>query len=202
MIRSSTAIDSLFLQTLRPTTIDLCQAQLYSGDMSTIRPFNTSLRRWTDRAGFAISVVGVIILGWIQGSALIALQFGIFVGTVRLVILSAALACFNFAGFLCLSGVAFLIAVIRNDGPASVPRAGPTVDAIVPVYHDAAVLHRSVESLLAVRYADVQVTIVCEPDDTRCIQRAQTLACHDRVTCLVNRQSPARRRARSTTPPR
>jgi cellulose synthase/poly-beta-1,6-N-acetylglucosamine synthase-like glycosyltransferase len=158
--------------------------------MSPIRLLDSSLRQWADRVGFATSVAGVITLGWIQGVVLISIHFDAFVATVHFVVLSAALSCFSFAGGLFLSGVVFLIELVRDDTPAFAPRSGPTVEAIVPVYQDSDILHRSVESLLTSRYEDVQVSIVCEPDDTRSIRQARKFARHDRVSYYINNRYP------------
>lgn len=74
----------------------------------------------------------------------------------------------------------------REDGDRFAPDGRP-VEAIVPVYRDAAAMHRSVESLVAADYGDLSVTLVVEPDDGASLRRARELAReHPIVECLVN----------------
>lgn len=76
---------------------------------------------------------------------------------------------------------------LRREDPSTLVFSGPSVEALVPVYDDAAVLHRSVEHLAASEYADLTVTLVCEPDDQASIERAVELSeKHENVGHLVN----------------
>lgn len=82
--------------------------------------------------------------------------------------------------------VAYLL-LLRREDPAALARQGPAVEAIVPVYRDADVLHRSVEALVEADYAPLDVTVVVEPDDPASEKRARDLAAaHDAVSVLVN----------------
>lgn len=151
----------------------------------------TSLRAWASRAGFGMTAFGVLGFGLVQGmTPPIPIQVDIVFWTVSLAILPASLSLFSFATFLSLSGVILFVGLRRDDTPTAVPDHGPQVDAIVPVYRDDRVLHRSVQSLLASDYEDLDVHIVCEPDDDASIERARELAAHDRVHCLVNTGAP------------
>ncbi|MFW5929224.1 MAG: glycosyltransferase, partial [Halobacteriota archaeon] len=49
--------------------------------------------------------------------------------------------------------------------------------AIVPIYNEAEILHKSVESLKRSSYEDVDVCVVCEEDDRESVERAMELGC-------------------------
>lgn len=84
--------------------------------------------------------------------------------------------------------VLYVSALVRED-PAALVHSGRSVEAVVPVYDEPEVLHRSVGRLAASSYEDLSVTIVCEPDDQPSIDRATALAAdHERVRCIVNRR--------------
>jgi GT2 family glycosyltransferase len=77
---------------------------------------------------------------------------------------------------------------LRTEDPSALVDGGPDVEALVPVYGDSEVLHRSVEGLVATDYEDLTVTVVVEPDDDDSRARATELAAeHPEVRCLVNR---------------
>jgi len=89
-------------------------------------------------------------------------------------------------GIFAASFLLYLISVRRED-PGRVLESGRPVEAVVPVYEDAAVVHRSVEGLLDSEYADLTVTIVPEPDDAPTLKRARELAAaYDGVRCVEN----------------
>jgi cellulose synthase/poly-beta-1,6-N-acetylglucosamine synthase-like glycosyltransferase len=80
----------------------------------------------------------------------------------------------------------YLYSLSRED-PDALVHSGRAVEALVPVYGEEQVMHRSVEHLAASTYEDLTVTVVCEPDDEPCIERAADLAAaHDRVRYVVN----------------
>ena len=80
----------------------------------------------------------------------------------------------------------YLYSLSRED-PDALVHSGRPVEALVPVYDEPAVMHRSVEHLAASTYEDLTVTVVCEPDDDPCIERAAELAAeHDRVRYVVS----------------
>ncbi len=84
----------------------------------------------------------------------------------------------------------YLVALRRED-PSALVHSGPTVEALVPVYGDADVLHQSVEALVGGAYADLTVTIITEPDDAASTDRAASLAAtHDGVRVVVNHDHP------------
>ena len=82
----------------------------------------------------------------------------------------------------------YLLALAREDADALVVD-GPSVEAVVPVYRDASVMHRSVEALAAAEYENLTVTVVTEPDDPASAERADELAReHERVDHHVNEE--------------
>ena len=86
-------------------------------------------------------------------------------------------------------GLAFLLYLLflRGEDPENLVYSGQSVEALVPVYREADVMHRSVEHLAASEYEDLTVTIICEPDDDPCRERAAELAAdHDDVRWISN----------------
>lgn len=139
-----------------------------------------------DRLAFGLAVGVITLAGYAQGAIQIVLTLPAVLGAASVVLLQAAVACVTLSVMFGLSGVA-LLAKLRTDETASLPERGPTVTAVVPVYGDDAVLHRSVKSLLAGRYRNLRVVVVTEPDDPDSTERARELAAeYDRVEALVN----------------
>jgi len=78
---------------------------------------------------------------------------------------------------------------LAREDASTLVDGGPAIEAVVPVYSDAAAMHRSVEGLAASPYEDLTVTIVPEPDDEPSVRRARELAdAHDRVRVRLNRE--------------
>ncbi|WP_336003190.1 glycosyltransferase [Halorientalis halophila] len=148
------------------------------------------VRRWLDRLSFLGVSSGVFAWGFLQGNAVLGtVRFEFAFVVLVVVLLQAVISSLMFAGFVGVSGIAFLHALLRRSGPQPV-YSGDSVTAIVPVYGDATVLDRSVESLLASEYEDLEVLIVCEEDDRPSIDRAKALSTRDRVSYLVNTRDP------------
>lgn len=134
--------------------------------------------RWPARALFALVVAVLLVAGYVQGAARLPIPV---VGSLH----EAAFAMLSFSAFVLASGALFLR---RARTETVAPRFDGPVTAIVPTYRDAAVLHRSVESLLACDHP-VEVVVVCEPDDETGLATAREYAAeHDAVTCLVNQR--------------
>ena len=151
-------------------------------------------RRWADQIGFAAVTIAVVGVGFVQGRTPVTAPFDA-VGGAGTAPLNATVACLGFAATLLLSSAVFLFDLVRDRPPRDAPTTGETVAAIVPVYGDASILHRSVESLLASRYRDVRVYVVCEPGDAATIDRARELAERDRVSLLINDRDPGSKAA-------
>ncbi|MFB6150698.1 MAG: glycosyltransferase family 2 protein [Haloarculaceae archaeon] len=143
---------------------------------------------WLDRLGF-VGVSGAVVLyGFVRGNYWVSVHIDVAFLVLAVGFQEAFLSTLIFSGFVSLSGCLYFVALAVDGGETRT--SGPTVAAIVPVYRDAAVLDRSVRSLLASTYEDLDVYVVCEPGDDASIARARELATHDRVTCLVNDASP------------
>jgi len=142
-----------------------------------------------DRTLFALVVGVVITTGYLQGALSIALTLPAVLGGGSIVFLQAVMACLTLSGLFGFSGIVLVGQVLFAEDDCF-PETGPTVTAIVPVHQDGAVLHRSVESLLASRYEDLQVLVVAEPGDRSSIECAREYTSHDRVDLLVNTRYP------------
>ena len=147
------------------------------------------IRRWLDRLGFLGVSSGVFVFGFVQGTYPLTFRLDLAFIVLGVVLLQAVVSSLMFAGFISTSTAAFLW-TLRSEDRSPPSRVGPSVTAIVPVYGDANVLDRSVESLLATSYEDLDVCIVCEPDDEASKRRASELASHPRVSRLVNTRYP------------
>jgi cellulose synthase/poly-beta-1,6-N-acetylglucosamine synthase-like glycosyltransferase len=143
------------------------------------------LQGWAGRAGFALLAVAVLLFGYQAGFVLMEVRLDLFIAVLAIGILQAEFAVLSFAAFILSSAVVFAVWSARSCRYDPLHNAG-TVTAIVPVYRDAGVLERSVESLRNSDYADVEVLVVCEPGDTQTIERAKELAALDGVDYLIN----------------
>jgi cellulose synthase/poly-beta-1,6-N-acetylglucosamine synthase-like glycosyltransferase len=141
------------------------------------------LRRWLDRISFVGVSSGVFLFGYLQGTYPIRLEIAFI--ALAVVFLQAKLSSVMFTGFISVSSLAYLWSLDRKSHPDP-ETSGDSVTAIVPVYRDAGVLHRSVESLRQADYEDLEICIVCEPDDVASIDRASELAGYDDVEYLLN----------------
>ena len=136
-------------------------------------------------------------VGW-AGTALLLVLFGLYQGiqqqvltvellwlSLEIVWLDAISASLVFTGFLLCTG---LLLIHEVSTPASnVPELtdGPELTAIIPVYRDANVLHRSVDSLRASTYENLEIVIACEPDDESTITAAESMT-DDTVSVIIN----------------
>lgn len=147
------------------------------------------LRRWLDRLSFVGVSSGVFLFGYLQGTAAMSVRLEFAFIVLAVVLLQAVVSSLLFTGFISVSSLAFLWSLTRSPTP-TVSQSGGSMTAIVPVYGDADVLHRSVESLLDSQYEDLSIRIVCEPDDQPSIDRAAELATANSVDYLVNDRYP------------
>ena len=149
-----------------------------------------TLREWAGRVGFLAISVLVLAGGYVQGFWAVGLSVDQPPLVVDLQFIEATFAMTTFAGFFLVSGLLFLWHSYR-DGEPGIATDGGHVAALVPVYDDAGVLHRSVESLLASTYENLTVWVVYESDDQPSKQRAHKLADdHERVEALENTKYP------------
>ncbi len=144
---------------------------------------------WLGQAGFASLAAGVLLFGYQAGFVLMQVRLNLIVAVLAIGVLQAEFAVLSFAGFIISSAIVFLAWSVRSCPSDPLDDAG-SVAAIVPVYGDAGVLERSVESLRNTTYRDVTVHIVCEPGDTPTIERAKELATRSGVEYLINTGNP------------
>lgn len=149
----------------------------------------TSLQDAAGVLTFATVVAVVVVAGYLQGAVSITVALPAVLGAGTVVILQAVMACFTVSGLFGLSTAA-LFGQVRAADDTTLQSTGATVTAIVPVHEDAAILDRSVESLLNSQYENVQVLIVAEPTDETSIARARELAHDARVDLLINTRYP------------
>jgi len=129
----------------------------------------------------------LLMFGYITGFVTVSLKLNAI--PIAVGFLEAEFAVVSFGAFILVSAGVFLLGLSRRSTTALATDAGH-VTAIVPVYQDANVLERSVESLLESAYEDLEVLVVCEPDDPTTQDRAATLATREGVDYLVNTRSP------------
>ncbi|WP_302081761.1 glycosyltransferase [Salinibaculum rarum] len=148
-----------------------------------------TVRGWLGRAGFASLTGGVLLFGYQAGFILMDIQLALLNTVLTIALLQAEFAVLSFAAFILASALVFL-AWSAQSCPYDPEYDVGTVTAIVPVYRDANVLHRSVESLRNSNYEDVDVLVVCEQHDGPTRRRAEELAALDGVEYLVNTENP------------
>lgn len=145
--------------------------------------------RFVDKTVFGGLVLALFGAGFYQGIQQFAVQLDIAFLALKLVWIDAAFAALGFTATVLVFGVLSLWTLSRESLPEPATDGGD-VTAIVPVYQDANVLHKSVESLKQCGYDHLSICIVCEPDDLESIEAAQQYASDDNVTYLVNNRYP------------
>jgi len=139
-----------------------------------------SLKRLFARGFEAISAAGgvglLVLLGLYEGIQQNVLTVDLLWLSLEVVWLDAAATSVVFLAFVAVSGGLLLREVWTP--PTNVTRRddGPKLTAIVPVYRDGGVLHRSVESLRNSAYRNLEIVVACEPDDTETKAAATELA--------------------------
>ncbi|MEF8872827.1 MAG: glycosyltransferase [Haloarculaceae archaeon] len=117
------------------------------------------------------------------------IQLALLNTVLTIALLQAEFAVLSFAAFILASALVFLAWSVQSC-PYESYYSGGTVTAIVPVYRDANVLTRSVESLRDSNYENLDILIVCEQHDGPTRRRAEELADLDGVDYLVNTENP------------
>lgn len=133
--------------------------------------------------GIAVILVAV---GFVHGIQLTVITVEVLSMTIRVVFVEAVTSILIFVGFVLLAMGLLLLEFARGPSRRGFRDDGDRVTAVVPVYRDHHVLDRSVTSLRNSRYDNLDVLIVCEPDDERSIEIAEDLAEADGVEYLVN----------------
>lgn len=112
---------------------------------------NRSPSRFLEHGGTVAGVVGLLVLGHLQGSEIQTLTLDLLVVTVRFVVLEALSAMAVFTFFVGFTGLLLVREVWKSRESFEPITTGPPLTAIVPVCRDHAVMDTSVESLVAWR---------------------------------------------------
>jgi cellulose synthase/poly-beta-1,6-N-acetylglucosamine synthase-like glycosyltransferase len=122
-----------------------------------------------------------------EGAQIEAVSFDVLGVFVRIVTLDAIPASLAFSVLVTLSGLMLAREVYRDRDPDARVDDGPRVAAIVPAYNDADVVSKSVETLLASDYDNLDIVVVCEPNDEATLAEAREHAAHPSVRVIENR---------------
>jgi len=133
----------------------------------------------------AVGVCLVLTLGVYHGAQTLVMTFEPLLA-VRIAIANAVPAIIFFSMVASLSGLLLAREVFQSTDSVSQITDGPRVAAIIPACQDAEILENSVSALLESEYTNLEVVIVCEPDDERTLTVGQRLANHPDIRCLVN----------------
>lgn len=141
-----------------------------------VRSASQRLRSPAERVGVAGGAFGLLAVGFWQGLQVNSVSVALWAVSLRLLYLKAVGSFVVFTGFLLVSGALLLWEVTRVRDPETYRHDGPPVDALIPVYRDGEVVHRSVESLLESDYENLRIRVLTEPGDTETIRAANDLA--------------------------
>ncbi len=148
----------------------------------------TRVRNGFERIGFAGVVAAVILFGIVQGMQIRVFQFDILFVVVDILFVDAVVSSAAFVAFMAVSLALFGVRTLSTSvTPLS---SGPSFAALVPAYRDPDALSRSVETLRNSDYDDVDIYVICEPDDQETITAAEQLAAGTDVQVLINEQYP------------
>ena len=146
------------------------------------------LRNLFETVGWAGACLLLVLVGLYQGIQQQVLTIELLWLSLEIVWLDAISASLVFTAFLLFTGLLLVSEVSKPTTTVSTRRDGPKVTAIIPVYRDANVLHRSVNSLRESTYENLEVVIACEPDDEATITAAESMA--DNVVSVVTNEYP------------
>ncbi len=124
------------------------------------------------------SVLTLAILGYGLISGLRMSSISVYTNYVdlQLFFLEAISSTLAFGVFISVFGFLLVKEVYSRD-EIPVETDGGRLLAIIPVYDEANILHKSVRSLHRSSYEDVDVCVVCEEDDPESVARAEELGC-------------------------
>lgn len=138
-------------------------------------------------------VVGILIIifiiGLFRGVNVNSLDINLYWFTLELSWINAVSTSILFTIGVLFTGI-LLYTEISKDKSYPTLSSGDEITAIIPVYKDGSVLHRSVNSLLESTYDPVQIAIGYEPDDTDSLQKATELAQQSETIQLIENQYP------------
>ncbi|MFC6907153.1 glycosyltransferase family 2 protein [Halalkalicoccus tibetensis] len=136
-----------------------------------------------EKVGTILGIGGLLSLGFYTDADIWTIEIGstvfwIFEGLVSVGLFSVIVG---------VAGILLTYEVWLGKSSSDEIRNGPPVQAIVPAYHDADVVHESVTSLLDSEYAPLCIAIVVEPDDERTRDRAAELTDqYETVSWIIN----------------
>jgi len=136
---------------------------------------NPRLQRACETIGWAGTALLLVLFGLSQGIQQQVLTVELLWLSLEVVWLDAVSASVVFTSFLLFTGALLLHEVSTPATNVTELTDGPELTAIIPVYRDANVLHRSVDSLRASTYENLEIVIACEPDDKATITTAESM---------------------------
>ncbi|TQQ83011.1 glycosyltransferase family 2 protein [Halonotius terrestris] len=143
------------------------------------------LQRAFETLGWAGTALLLVLVGLYQGIQQQVLTVELLWLSLEVVWLDAVSASLVFTGFLLFTGLLLIHEVSTPATNVTEITDGPKLTAIIPVYRDGNVLHRSVESLRQSSYENLEIVIACEPDDEATIATAESMA-DDMVSVMRN----------------
>lgn len=143
------------------------------------------LQQLFETIGWAGACLLLILVGLYQGIQQQVLTVELLWLSLEVVWLDAISASLVFTAFLLLTGSLLIYEVSKPATTVSTRHDGPKLTAIIPVYRDANVLHRSVNSLRESPYDNLEIVIACEPDDEATITAAESMT-DEMVSVAIN----------------
>lgn len=144
------------------------------------------LKNGVETVGVVGSCLLLAVVGLYQGIQRQVITVELLWLSLEVVLLDAVVASLVFTIFVIFTGVLLIDEVWTAPTNVAELNEGPSLTAIVPVYRDGAVLHRSVESLRASNYRNLDIVIACEPNDEATAAAAEELA-GGTVSVVTNR---------------
>jgi len=141
-----------------------------------------------ETVGWAGGCLVLVLIGLYQGLQQQILTVELLWLSLEIVWIDAISASLVFTAFLLVAGLLLFYEVSKPATTVPVLEEGPELTAIIPVYRDETVLHRSVDSLRKSSYENLEIVIACEPDDEATIQRATAMA--DETVSVVTNAYP------------
>jgi cellulose synthase/poly-beta-1,6-N-acetylglucosamine synthase-like glycosyltransferase len=135
-----------------------------------------SLTESVEYALFGLIAFTLLLWGFIEGLSPVTRTLDLIFFVVRISTIEALYSSIGFSLttlFACL----LLFRELHWGEKREPVNSGDRVEAIIPVYRDHNVLHKSVESLNNSNYDDLRVNVVCEEDDQKSIEAAEKLDC-------------------------
>lgn len=155
--------------------------------------FNNSIKNTLydtfEFSGLTILSTALVAYGIYKGFTTRIISVDLFWISLELIWLNAVSASVIFSSIVALTGILLYYEVQKENSIEQI-FDGDKITAIVPVYKDHSVLHRSVNSLKKSNYNNLSIKIACEPGDEMTISMAKELSKdRDNVEFIIN-QNP------------